>query len=165
MPQRTYFIDQLIINSPYEEPAEYWSYDRETRLHTRSPGQLIDADSAVPESVFDSGRRLCDRDRLLRVDSKALEKAEARNEAAATQNGEDTPDEAAENGEPAAEKSLTKQQHEERIRQIVGTIGSTGQTGRAISKPDFRRDAFGRLGRQDGDSHHGSAGLYEPTIV
>ncbi len=39
MPQRTYFIDQLIINSPYEEPAEYWKYDRESRLHTRTPGR------------------------------------------------------------------------------------------------------------------------------
>ncbi len=25
-------IDRLIINSPYEEPAQYWSYDRETRF-------------------------------------------------------------------------------------------------------------------------------------
>ena len=25
-------IDQLIINSPYEEPDHYWSYDRETRF-------------------------------------------------------------------------------------------------------------------------------------
>jgi hypothetical protein len=39
MPQRTYFIDQLIINSPYVEPGEYWSYDRETRLHTRTAGR------------------------------------------------------------------------------------------------------------------------------
>jgi len=39
MPQRTYFIDQLIINSPYEEPAEHWSYDRENRLHTRTEGR------------------------------------------------------------------------------------------------------------------------------
>ena len=28
-------IDQLIINSPYEEPAEHWRYHRETRLFTR----------------------------------------------------------------------------------------------------------------------------------
>ena len=27
-------IDRLIINSPYEEPAHYWSYDRETRFFT-----------------------------------------------------------------------------------------------------------------------------------
>ena len=39
MPQRTYFIDQLIINSPYAEPIEHWSYDRETRLHTRTAGR------------------------------------------------------------------------------------------------------------------------------
>src|SRR5437868_878474 len=28
-------IDQLIINSPYEEPSEHWRYHRETRLFTR----------------------------------------------------------------------------------------------------------------------------------
>jgi type III restriction enzyme len=32
-------IDQLIINSPYEEPAEHWKYDRETRLFSRVPGR------------------------------------------------------------------------------------------------------------------------------
>ena len=30
-------IDQLIINSPYEEPTEHWNYHRETRLFTREP--------------------------------------------------------------------------------------------------------------------------------
>src|SRR5437773_4004735 len=30
-------IDQLIINSPYEEPQEHWKYHRETRLFTREP--------------------------------------------------------------------------------------------------------------------------------
>lgn len=30
-------IDQLIINSPYEEPREHWNYHRETRLFTREP--------------------------------------------------------------------------------------------------------------------------------
>ena len=28
-------IDQLIFNSPYEEPREHWRYHRETRLFTR----------------------------------------------------------------------------------------------------------------------------------
>jgi type III restriction enzyme len=28
-------IDQLIINSPYDEPHEHWRYNRETRLFTR----------------------------------------------------------------------------------------------------------------------------------
>src|SRR5690242_12835407 len=30
-------IDQLIINSPYEEPREHWRYHRETRTFTREP--------------------------------------------------------------------------------------------------------------------------------
>jgi type III restriction enzyme len=32
-------IDQLIISSPYEAPAEHWKYDRETRRFTREPGR------------------------------------------------------------------------------------------------------------------------------
>lgn len=32
-------IDKLIINSPYEEPKQYWSYDRETRLFSREDGR------------------------------------------------------------------------------------------------------------------------------
>ena len=27
-------IDKLIINYPYEEPKQHWSYDRETRMFT-----------------------------------------------------------------------------------------------------------------------------------
>lgn len=32
-------IDQLIINSPYEEPTRYWSYDRERRAFNRKDGR------------------------------------------------------------------------------------------------------------------------------
>ena len=32
-------IDQLIINSPYEEPKHYWSYDRATRLFALKDGR------------------------------------------------------------------------------------------------------------------------------
>jgi type III restriction enzyme len=32
-------IDQLIISSPYEAPAEHWKYDRETRRFTREAGR------------------------------------------------------------------------------------------------------------------------------
>jgi len=32
-------IDQLIINSPYEEPREHWKYDRESRLFSRTSGR------------------------------------------------------------------------------------------------------------------------------
>src|SRR3989338_6153489 len=32
-------IDQLIINSPYEEPREHWLYIRETQEFKRMPGR------------------------------------------------------------------------------------------------------------------------------
>jgi type III restriction enzyme len=32
-------IDQLIINSPFEEPKHYWRYERETRSFTQEPGR------------------------------------------------------------------------------------------------------------------------------
>lgn len=32
-------IDRLIINKPYEEPAEHWRYNRETRKFSREPGR------------------------------------------------------------------------------------------------------------------------------
>jgi len=32
-------IDKLIINSPYEEPTQYWKYDRETRSFTLEAGR------------------------------------------------------------------------------------------------------------------------------
>ena len=37
MSQKT--IDQLIINSPYEEPAQHWSYTRETRSFSLADGR------------------------------------------------------------------------------------------------------------------------------
>ncbi len=37
MPTKT--IDQLIINSPYDEPREYWKRDAESKLFSRVPGR------------------------------------------------------------------------------------------------------------------------------
>ena len=39
MAKRRFQIDQLVINSPYEEPAEYWGYDREVRMFERKSGR------------------------------------------------------------------------------------------------------------------------------
>lgn len=39
MSKRKFQIDQLIINSPYEEPSTYWSYDREVRMFDRRDGR------------------------------------------------------------------------------------------------------------------------------
>ena len=40
-------IDRLIINSPYEEPAKYWSYDREGRTFSLVEGRRP-ADTSLP---------------------------------------------------------------------------------------------------------------------
>ena len=32
-------IDRLIINSPYEEPKEHWSYERSKRIFNKVPGR------------------------------------------------------------------------------------------------------------------------------
>ncbi len=39
MSKKKFQIDQLIINSPYEEPTSYWSYDRELRMFERKQGR------------------------------------------------------------------------------------------------------------------------------
>ncbi len=39
MAKRKFQIDQLIINSPYEEPSTYWGYDREIRMFERKDGR------------------------------------------------------------------------------------------------------------------------------
>ena len=39
MPKRARQIDQLIVNSPFEEPARHWSYDRESQLFTLEDGR------------------------------------------------------------------------------------------------------------------------------
>ena len=39
MPQAT--IDRLIVNSPYEEPASHWRYDRKTRLFDLAEGRRL----------------------------------------------------------------------------------------------------------------------------
>lgn len=39
MAKRTFKIDQLIINSPHEEPSSYWSYDRRHRMFERKEGR------------------------------------------------------------------------------------------------------------------------------
>ncbi len=38
MAKRKFQIDQLIINSPYEEPSSCWSYDAEVRMFERKEG-------------------------------------------------------------------------------------------------------------------------------
>ena len=39
MTKHTNRPDKLILNSPYDEPALYWSYDRPSRTFSRQPGR------------------------------------------------------------------------------------------------------------------------------
>jgi type III restriction enzyme len=32
-------IDQLIVNGPYDEPTQHWTYDRESRTFSLAPGR------------------------------------------------------------------------------------------------------------------------------
>jgi type III restriction enzyme len=83
--------------------------------------------------AFDHGKvridELADPARTLHIDSKVLEKAEAREEDAVEARGA----EAVEEGdEEAPARKLTKEEQAERLRVIVDTVGVQGQPGEAI---------------------------------
>jgi hypothetical protein len=42
-------IDRLIINSPYEEPAQHWSYERKTRLFLHADMAYLNGKQAAPK--------------------------------------------------------------------------------------------------------------------
>ena len=42
-------IDRLIINSPYEEPAQHWSYERKTRLFLHADMAYFKQKKAAPK--------------------------------------------------------------------------------------------------------------------
>ena len=76
---------------------------------------------------------LCDSERILHIDSKVLEMAEARDEDSSLEpngdfdSGEETEDE-------APKKKLTKADQAERLRRIVDTVGRVGEPGEQIQK-------------------------------
>ena len=51
-------IDRLIINSPYEEPGHYWSYDRESRLFDLKEGRRPAGlpDTFIQRVIYDPER-------------------------------------------------------------------------------------------------------------
>lgn len=73
---------------------------------------------------------LCDRERLLHIDSKVLEAAEACEDDANAQRAEVSEDE--EDGARPTPKRLTKDQEAERLRRMVDTVGQPGKPGAQI---------------------------------
>lgn len=84
--------------------------------------------------AFDRGKiliqELCDPDKTLHIDSKVLEKAEARDEEAAEDEPKDLdsdPDD-----DDAPKRRLTKEEQAEWLRQMVDTVGEKGKPGGEI---------------------------------
>src|SRR5437016_2517560 len=80
---------------------------------------------------------LCDPDRILHIDSKVLDEAEAQEELvdlttetkAVGEQDEEVSEETAEENLEAPTKKLTKKERAERLRKTVDTIGREGQPG------------------------------------
>jgi type III restriction enzyme len=77
---------------------------------------------------------LCDREKILHIDSKVLDEAEAQDEpvGVVTAADEEPDEEGAEEAEAGTKKKLTKKQRAELMRKTVDTIGRAGQPGEHI---------------------------------
>ena len=94
--------------------------------------------AARVKHAFDTRRihidELCVSERILHIDSKVLDQAEAHEEPAATTEPSDQSDDDAEadDGEEPTERKLTKAQQAELLRRMVDTVGRAGQPGGQI---------------------------------
>jgi type III restriction enzyme len=86
--------------------------------------------------AFDHGKIRIDElrapERTLHIDSKVLEKAEARDEELTISNAAESGDEEDDADDGVVERPLTKQQQAERLRQIVDSVGQPGKPGEQI---------------------------------
>ena len=107
---------------------------------------------------------LCDPEGILHIDSRVLDQAEEQEEPVQLDLSTAAPEEeGSEEGEEESNgprRKLSKKEQAELLRLQVDTVGRVGDAGRKNSKCDFGGNALGRLGRQDGDAHHGSACLH-----
>jgi len=137
-------LPDLVLNAYYllgydwREALKAW---REAGL--RTPPVMITVcnrteTAARVKHALDSRRihidELCDPERILHIDSKVLDEAEAQDEPAAPV--VDVADENEQEGENDApvERKLTKAGQAERLRQTVDTVGKAGQPGEKIQK-------------------------------
>jgi len=91
--------------------------------------------AARVKHAFDSRRihidELCDPERILHIDSKVLNEAEAQEEPTAAVDSMEVENEVQPEEEPI-ERKLTKAEQAERLRQMVDTVGKPGQPGEKI---------------------------------
>ncbi len=86
---------------------------------------------AIDHNDFPGMEAFCDSSRTLQIDSDALGKAEAQEEAISLGGGTDNDDEGDEGGE-GPKKKLTKAQQAELLRRMVDTVGKQGEPGAPI---------------------------------
>jgi type III restriction enzyme len=136
-------LPDLVLNAYYllgydwREALKAW---REAGL--RTPPVMITVcnrteTAARVKHAFDSRRihidELCDPERILHIDSKVLDEAEAQDEPAAPVDVAGENEQEGENDAPV-ERKLTKAEQAERLRQTVDTVGKAGQPGEKIQK-------------------------------
>uniref|UniRef100_A0A7C4RTB6 Type III restriction endonuclease subunit R n=1 Tax=Desulfatirhabdium butyrativorans TaxID=340467 RepID=A0A7C4RTB6_9BACT len=136
-------LPDLVLNAYYllgydwRETLKAW---REAGL--RTPPVMITVcnrteTAARVKHAFDRRRihidELCDPERILHIDSKVLDEAEAQDEPAAPVDVADENEQEGENDAPV-ERKLTKAEQAELLRQTVDTVGKAGQPGEKIQK-------------------------------
>ncbi len=131
-------LPDLVLNAYYllgYDWREAWKAWRAAELPT--PPVMITVcnrteTAARVKHAFDSRRihidELCDPERILHIDSKVLQEAEAQEEPAAALEAPDEGDDAEEDDAPVVRK-LTKAEQAELLRLTVDTVGKAGQPG------------------------------------
>ncbi len=134
-------LPDLVLNAYYllgYDWREAWKAWRDAGLPT--PPVMITVcnrteTAARVKHAFDSRRvyidELCEPERILHIDSKVLDQAEAQEEAAAPLETPEGNEEEEDNDAPVGRK-LTKVEQAERLRQIMDTVGKVGQPGEKI---------------------------------
>ncbi len=131
-------LPDLVLNAYYLLGYDWreWKHKCEEQGQPTPPVMITVCNrtetAARVKHAFNSRRihidELCDPERILHIDSKVLDQAEAKEEPVAPLN------EAGENGqadedEAPTERKLTKDQQEELVRQQVATVGKVGGPG------------------------------------
>lgn len=136
-------LPDLVLNAYYllgYDWRETWTAWNEAHLPT--PPVMITVcnrteTAARVKHAFDSRRihidELCDPERILHIDSKVLNEAEARDEPVAPLETAEADTETQEVEAPA-ERKLTKVEQAELLRRTVDTVGKSGQPGAGIQK-------------------------------
>lgn len=87
---------------------------------------------AIDHNDFPGVDAFCDSTRTLQIDSDALGKAEAQEEAISLAGGSNEEDEEGAEAEDSPKKKLTKAQQAELLRRMVDTVGKQGEPGAPI---------------------------------